>query len=770
MKYSTEEASKEIMRRSRLIELQREKQSVGLYSLASLFVLGVLGVLISGMAEGTVPADGQEVMGSFLLPAKAGAYVLTAVLAFTLGVVLTMITQKCRGKRKKKVISWALSLMLVFTMMPPLSAAVYADDGDGSPAISIGAGNIEKGNKVYMGIRFVSENPAPISWLVLGDANSTNLKDDEQSVDAKNARLLITEKTQGNNMFDPEAASNVWQGSNIQSWCTGTFLNDYDFNGERYQEHFNELEKETMLYTSKEDGEYYGEGDNYYGTSSLNNEQVFLLSVEEVSDDSGYFSGDESRIAYQHDEDKAMDWWLRSPYIYHSAYAACVTPNGDVGYNLVDWEFGARPAFNIDLNSVLFTSAAAGSKSSGAAGSSALTAVSTNPTNEWKMTLHVSSRDGFTANAATGATLSADEGYTSWSVPIVFSGASDANDNDYVSLILADSNDKALYYGNIANKTAASADTGQQVTIPAGLAAGDYKLYVFSEQVNGDKRSDYASAFKTIKLKVNEYPPSDPPTESFTVTFKALGGIWADGTTADKQVTVEKGQAANAPADPTKEGFAFDGWDTDFSNVTTDLTVTAKWEENTTPPEPEPTKIAVPTGKTLTYNAKTQTGVAAGANYVLSGTTKATNAGSYTAKAALKTNANYTYKWSDGTTATKTIKWKINKAANTLTIKPKTATVKYSKLKKKTQTLSVTKVIRFTKDAKDKKTYTLSSVKKGKKSFKSKFKINKTTGKVTVKKGLKKGTYKVKAKVKAAGNANYKASTWKTVAFKVRVR
>lgn len=110
------------------------------------------------------------------------------------------------------------------------------------------------------------------------------------------------------------------------------------------------------------------------------------------------------------------------------------------------------------------------------------------------------------------------------------------------------------------------------------------------------------------------------------------------------------------------------------------------------------------------------------------------------------------------------------KAANPLTIKPKTATVKYSKLKKKTQTLAVTKVIKFTKDAKDKKTYTLSSAKKGKKSFKKYFKIDKSTGKVTVKKGLKKGTYKVKVKVKALGNDKYKASAWKTVTFKVKVK
>ena len=55
----------------------------------------------------------------------------------------------------------------------------------------------------------------------------------------------------------------------------------------------------------------------------------------------------------------------------------------------------------------------------------------------------------------------------------------------------------------------------------------------------------------------------------------------------------------------------------------------------------------------------------------------------------------------------------------------------------------------------DKKTYTLSSAKKGSKSFKKYFRINKTTGKETVKKGLKKGR-EYKYYVEAYKNVNGK--------------
>jgi len=58
-----------------------------------------------------------------------------------------------------------------------------------------------------------------------------------------------------------------------------------------------------------------------------------------------------------------------------------------------------------------------------------------------------------------------------------------------------------------------------------------------------------------------------------TVTF-----VDWDGTVLSSQ-QVEDGADATAPADPSREGYAFTGWDVDFSNVTEDITVTAQYEE-----------------------------------------------------------------------------------------------------------------------------------------------------------------------------------------------
>ena len=69
--------------------------------------------------------------------------------------------------------------------------------------------------------------------------------------------------------------------------------------------------------------------------------------------------------------------------------------------------------------------------------------------------------------------------------------------------------------------------------------------------------------------------PEAPAT--YTVTFKDYDG------TVLKTETVESGKSATAPADPTRAGYTFNGWDKTFDNVTGNLTVTATYTQITAP-------------------------------------------------------------------------------------------------------------------------------------------------------------------------------------------
>lgn len=71
---------------------------------------------------------------------------------------------------------------------------------------------------------------------------------------------------------------------------------------------------------------------------------------------------------------------------------------------------------------------------------------------------------------------------------------------------------------------------------------------------------------------VAQYRPNETPVELCTVTFvDGMGNVL-------KTQVVEKGAAAEAPAEPVRKGYRFIGWDKAFDKVTSDLTVTAQFE------------------------------------------------------------------------------------------------------------------------------------------------------------------------------------------------
>ena len=65
----------------------------------------------------------------------------------------------------------------------------------------------------------------------------------------------------------------------------------------------------------------------------------------------------------------------------------------------------------------------------------------------------------------------------------------------------------------------------------------------------------------------------------FAINVYSVRFLDYDGTEL-KTDSVEYQSAATAPADPTREGYTFIGWDKDFSNVTDHMTVTAQYQIN----------------------------------------------------------------------------------------------------------------------------------------------------------------------------------------------
>ncbi|MBR2674763.1 MAG: InlB B-repeat-containing protein [Mogibacterium sp.] len=98
-----------------------------------------------------------------------------------------------------------------------------------------------------------------------------------------------------------------------------------------------------------------------------------------------------------------------------------------------------------------------------------------------------------------------------------------------------------------------------------------------------DDNGNKVAAGTSVKVTKNmtftaqwEEEPDDvkpPQTQTFTVSF-----VDGRGNTL-KAEEVEQGKAATPPSDPEWRGHKFSGWDTDFSVVNSNLTVTAKWSK-----------------------------------------------------------------------------------------------------------------------------------------------------------------------------------------------
>jgi len=97
---------------------------------------------------------------------------------------------------------------------------------------------------------------------------------------------------------------------------------------------------------------------------------------------------------------------------------------------------------------------------------------------------------------------------------------------------------------------------------------------------------EYVAQWEQIQSSNGGSGPS--PSVWYTVRF-----VDWDGTLL-KSERVRSGGSATAPANPSREGHTFAGWDRGFTNVKSDITVTAQYEQKRVIPGPEPKQDPVP--------------------------------------------------------------------------------------------------------------------------------------------------------------------------------
>ncbi len=449
---------------------------------------------------------------------------------------------------------------------------------------------------IYFGINS-EDGDKPIKWRVLaatgGNDTSQSVYDGAttydnagSTVDGDKAMFLLSEyllgdKAKVNRLLTIPfncVNSNEWQNSDAQKWCKSFAEEPSNFSAE---------EQAAMLGTTKSDGEnslLFSVPGLKWEKSELKTEKLFFLSVSELSafvgnynQAPGFAAALEGKNAFNSWE--ANNWWMRSPFVRSPTYndpAGLVDRNGFASsYNVLNTNnvpatTSVRPAFNLNLNSVLFSSAAEGGKPDGG-----LQKVADYSGNEWKLTLKDSSRDDFAADCIA---------YTETKAVISYENTI-IGENEYISVIIEDSGEYT-HYGRLKNLTDSSDASGTVEIDLTGIDITGKTLYVFNEQYNDDKTTDYTSDLKQVAVLQKN---------ACNVDFTLSNGLSTDGKnycfmnadytttlTADSShilpdsITVTVGGKTLPAAEYTYENGTLT---IPASNITDDITITASGVE-----------------------------------------------------------------------------------------------------------------------------------------------------------------------------------------------
>ncbi len=315
-------------------------------------------------------------------------------------------------------------------------------------------------------------------WLVLDTKTNTG----EDGV------FVLAEEIQGTGVAFNAERSNAWQGSDAQTWAK-TYLKNDTFFGYKERDVMFAISKDdaaTTFATPNASGTGATNWDVPAGTGILKDEKLFFLSVDEVRNPVYGLGTAASRVAMN--GSTAMAYWLRSPVegsITFVALAALVDPTGklvagNTATTSVDGEdMGARPAFNLNPEMILFTTAADNS------GHQDFAPVPEASVGEWK----IAAADEFSYKE--GVSLDKVSVVAGGSITVTHPSTNSINSHyNRLTAALIDESGVVVAYGAINSDINATMST---VTVPAGVEPGIYTLQIQGEIWKPAEITDYAT-------------------------------------------------------------------------------------------------------------------------------------------------------------------------------------------------------------------------------------------------------------------------------------
>ena len=367
-------------------------------------------------------------------------------------------------KKSKRLLAAILTVLMLLTLLPTAVLAVEMQAG--TPAFTVNSSTVGFGGK---------------EWYVIGDGST--------GVNPVSGHLTLLAKSSfGNSAFrigqstDPGDGSLTYYSGDGRYYA-GSFTDPSDYNDSTLM---NAMATATNAIPAKEaaliTARSLTSASDGIGGAAATNQSLWPLSLAEHGT-MGTISGDAFSGFF----------WLRSPQT--GLIVPVVNPGGGGGglANSVDASYqNVRPAFNLNLSSVLFTSATSGANTKASATVGGGLVAATVPTGAVKLTVL---DDAMLPPALNLTDASNGTGTLRFNYSNAVTGT-----NQYVSCVL-EKGGAVEYYGKLAD---CAIDGSGTLTIPlTDITNGSYTLKIFCEQANGDNYTDFVGVSTEIELNVS---------------------------------------------------------------------------------------------------------------------------------------------------------------------------------------------------------------------------------------------------------------------------
>lgn len=380
-----------------------------------------------------------------------------------------------------------------------------------------------QGDYIYYG---EDTDGSALKWQLLDSDNK------DFSKNANSTMFLFSDKTIGTSFWYRENDygfdySNVKPGETPIYWQKGYEWDKSDLKTNMEDEmknKFSSIENEGIIFSSKssEDAQNVAVGLEKLGTTEMTASKWFPLSIQELTNKCygfssvpfnrnqaplGLHTGDKSRVSsddknylirsYEEHWTKPMENGMRYHPVFvlnsNSVYGANCARG--LNYGNMNTVQSMRPAMNIDTSKVMLV------KSHNQKEIIGIKAVNDSKTNEFKLTLLDDKQKLNIENIKTERDK------------ITFDFEAIGN-GKYLSVVVQDENNNVMYYGNIkdnldkVNVGTMTIDLNQIGLNSKSFSSGEYKLSIFTEQLNFDKKTDYSSKFVDVEVVQNNVPPA----------------------------------------------------------------------------------------------------------------------------------------------------------------------------------------------------------------------------------------------------------------------